>query len=74
MLWLMHELDHPADLDQLLQAAASLLGVEQGLFNHLREQLSPKPSGPRALENGNDLTGLVRDLLVRTIGMGIELP
>ena len=65
--------DHP-DLEQLLKDAALLLGVEQGMLNELRSLSQPNQTEPRKLEKGNDLAQLVRDLLVKTVGMGVELP
>ena len=67
------DLAEQSHLEQLLRDAALLLGVEQGMFNELRATTQVKPPEPRKLEKGNDLAQLVRDLLVKTVGMGVEL-
>jgi hypothetical protein len=62
------------DLKELFEDAAELLGLEVSVLSDYSQRFRNTPAGPSSLEKASDLKTLVRDLLVKTVGMGIDLP
>ena len=60
-----------AELEELIGDLAALMGVPLGCLNQLRHE-APAPRS--ALGSGNDVAALVRDFLVHTVGLGVDLP
>ena len=56
-----------AQLEELVGDLTRLLGVPPNRLNQ-------KGPSPGALQSSQDLAALVKDFLVRTVGMGVEVP
>jgi hypothetical protein len=66
------ELTQPSDVKALLQDLADLVGIDPAGF---AMALKIRGAGePRPIKSVTDVAGLVRDILVNTVGMGIDLP
>ncbi len=67
------DLEQPADIDGLVQELAAVLGIDAQAFATILTSPA-KDSEPRSIATPAEVTNLIRDVLVKTVGMGINLP
>ena len=67
------EFTQSSDVKALLQDLADLVGIDPvGFTTALKTR--GDTSEPRQINSVAEVAGLVRDILVNTVGMGIDLP